>query len=537
MLFYDIFEAFGALVGLISPLRDYDGSHQTPLQVSPSIDQIEQYDNGPVFSPPSASTEIQCQYPSMKDWKHGTRSLNRQSWLWNSVTGETFDIHTDYDQVWPEGVVRKVTDHWINADGYNKTDGKVVNGTYPGPWIEACWGDTLEITVANKLRWNGTTLHWHGLRQLHTMSMDGVNGVTQCPIAPGDHFTYRFKATQYGTSWYHSHYSLQYPDGLLGPMTIHGPSSANYDEPVKPFLMSDWNHKSAFFEWGAILRAPGPLNMESNVFNGIGTFVSDKQDANALKPPPKFEQVFTKGKRYLLRLINTSTDSTFIFSIDNHTIEVIGADFVPIVPYTTDSVLIGIGQRYHVIVEAKPTDGDSVASADQNYWIRNVLSQPGCGNITQPNERVGIIRYSSNGTNDPVSTRANYNLTCSDEPYRKLFPQTRQFRDSDIDTVFTYNNPPRRDVALLPANGYVALAFKTDNPGVWLLHCHIAWHVSSGLALQILERQKEILPSIGSLTETERVCKNWNQWYENKKNWYDYQFHPQNPEFQEDSGV
>ena len=100
--------------------------------------------------------------------------------------------------------------------------------------------------------------------------MDGVNGVTQCPIAPGDHFTYRFKATQYGTSWYHSHYSLQYPDGLLGPMTIHGPSSANYDEPVKPFLMSDWNHKSAFFEWGAILRAPGPLNMESNVFNGIG---------------------------------------------------------------------------------------------------------------------------------------------------------------------------------------------------------------------------------------------------------------------------
>lgn len=49
------------------------------------------------------------------------------------------------------------------------------------------------------------------------MEMDGVNGVTQCPVAPGDSFVYRFNLTQYRTSWYHSHYSLQYEDGLLGP--------------------------------------------------------------------------------------------------------------------------------------------------------------------------------------------------------------------------------------------------------------------------------------------------------------------------------
>jgi FtsP/CotA-like multicopper oxidase with cupredoxin domain len=48
--------------------------------------------------------------------------------------------------------------------------------------------------------------------------MDGVNGVTQCPIAPKDNMTYVFKTTQYGSSWYHSHYSVQYSDGLQGPL-------------------------------------------------------------------------------------------------------------------------------------------------------------------------------------------------------------------------------------------------------------------------------------------------------------------------------
>jgi FtsP/CotA-like multicopper oxidase with cupredoxin domain len=50
------------------------------------------------------------------------------------------------------------------------------------------------------------------------MEMDGVPGVTQCPIAPKDNFNYTFLAMQYGSSWYHSHYSVQYADGTVGPM-------------------------------------------------------------------------------------------------------------------------------------------------------------------------------------------------------------------------------------------------------------------------------------------------------------------------------
>jgi hypothetical protein len=66
--------------------------------------------------------------------------------------------------------------------------------------IVADWGDILEITVTSHLTANGTGIHWHGMRQLGTNQMDGVNGITECPIAPGETRLYRFQATQYGTT-------------------------------------------------------------------------------------------------------------------------------------------------------------------------------------------------------------------------------------------------------------------------------------------------------------------------------------------------
>lgn len=90
----------------------------------------------------------------------------------------------------------------VRLDLFNETDG----------------GQTISVKVNNKLKHNGTSIHWHGIRQWLTMHMDGVNGVTQCPIAPNDSFTYTWKAMQYGSAWYHSHYSVQYADGALGPL-------------------------------------------------------------------------------------------------------------------------------------------------------------------------------------------------------------------------------------------------------------------------------------------------------------------------------
>jgi hypothetical protein len=73
-------------------------------------------------------------------------------------------------------------------------------------------------------------------------------------------------------------------------------------------------------------------------------------------------------------------------------------------------------------------------------------------------------------------------------------------------------NPPRRDVALLPKGGYLVIAFKADNPGSWLMHCHIAWHASEGLAAQILENPNSININDTTLKQMEQNCALWNDW-------------------------
>jgi FtsP/CotA-like multicopper oxidase with cupredoxin domain len=93
-----------------------------------------------------------------------------------------------------------------------------------GPLLEANWGDTFQITVSNQITSpeEGTLLHWHGLLHKGAPWNDGVPAVDLCPIAPGKSFTYTFKADLYGTSWWHSHYSAQLANGLMGPMVIYG---------------------------------------------------------------------------------------------------------------------------------------------------------------------------------------------------------------------------------------------------------------------------------------------------------------------------
>ena len=114
-----------------------------------------------------------------------------------------------------------------------------------------------------------------------------------------------------------------------------------------------------------------------------------------------------------------------------------------------------------------------------------------------------------------------------------LAQQARPFSPDDPKNgTFNYANPPRRDVALLPVGGYIAIGFKTDNPGVWIIHCHIAWHASSGLAMQVLERGPEIRLDAGFVQTKDKVCTDWREWYGDKKHWWNA-----TGEFQEDSGV
>jgi FtsP/CotA-like multicopper oxidase with cupredoxin domain len=117
---------------------------------------------------------------------------------------------------------------------------QLVNGQYPGPTIRAKWGDTVVVNVQNSLQYNGTGIHFHGVRQYLSNQYDGVPGVTECPIAPGQSRQYRFRVTQFGTSWYHSHFSSQYGDGVVGTIIFEGPATSNYDVDLGVMPITDW---------------------------------------------------------------------------------------------------------------------------------------------------------------------------------------------------------------------------------------------------------------------------------------------------------
>lgn len=97
----------------------------------------------------------------------------------------------------------------------------LVNGQSPGPVIEANIGDKIRVIVHNSMLYDETTIHWHGIDQRNSVWMDGVHTVTQCGIPPGKSFTYEFDVPdQRGSFWYHAHVSVQYTDGLYGPLVI-----------------------------------------------------------------------------------------------------------------------------------------------------------------------------------------------------------------------------------------------------------------------------------------------------------------------------
>lgn len=126
-------------------------------------------------------------------------ALTRQCW------DNGFSIATDFDTKWPDtGVTRKydfqISNTTCNPDGNSTRYCLLVNNQLPGPTVIANWGDMIEVSVTNNLAHNGTGIHWHGIRQFNSVSEDGVNGITECPIAPGDTKVYKFRATQYGSS-------------------------------------------------------------------------------------------------------------------------------------------------------------------------------------------------------------------------------------------------------------------------------------------------------------------------------------------------
>ena len=200
--------------------------------------------------------------------------------------------------------------------------------------------------------------------------MDGVSGITQCPIAPGKSFTYRWRATTYGSSWWHGHHALQYGGGLWGPMVIHGPSH-EYDVDLGPVTLSDYYHlpydqvarnaisnSTEFRVW--VPHSDNHLINGKNNYNcSMSTTNLNKCHSNAERAQVKFHA----GKVHKLRLINTGVQALQLFSIDGHKLQVTSMDWTPVEPYEVDYVALGVGQRAEVLVNAT---GDPRAA----YYMR-----------------------------------------------------------------------------------------------------------------------------------------------------------------------
>jgi len=86
------------------------------------------------------------------------------------------------------------------------------------------------------------------------------------------------------------------------------------------------------------------------------------------------------------------------------------------------------------------------------------------------------------------------------------------FNPATDSASLNFNNPTRRDSTMLPGFGWLVVAFRSDNPGSWLFHCHIAWHVSQGLSVQFLERVNDI-PSSMDLNVLNENCANWRNYF------------------------
>jgi len=188
------------------------------------------------------------------------------------------------------------------------------NGSIIGPTIEAVEGDRVRIHVTNKLP-EPTTVHWHGLHI--PIEMDGVSGISQAPIQPGETFTYEFTLEQHGTYFYHPHHmgAKQVGLGMSGFFIIH---------PKNPEPWQAVDHDYAYFLqiWMIHPGSPIPDTMEMTEFN---YFTMNGKAA------PDIESMRAKvGEKIRIRVANLSMMSHPIH-LHGHSFRVTdwGAGFLP----------------------------------------------------------------------------------------------------------------------------------------------------------------------------------------------------------------
>ncbi|MEH0824355.1 MULTISPECIES: multicopper oxidase family protein [unclassified Micromonospora] len=356
------------------------------------------------------------------------------------------------------------------------------NGQVPGPELTATVGDVLEVTLRNRDIARGVTLHWHGYDVPN--SQDGVPGVTQAAVLPGQEFVYRFRTDQVGTYWYHTH------------------------------AVSDIGVRKGLY--GVLVVRPAPVT-------GVDVTVPVHTLSGLPLPAPRTEPV-EAGMPVRLRLINTdrTTHRYALAGTPFRVAAIDGSDLRNPTPLVDTAVLIPAGGRYDLVFTAPATPVALFVDGRQVHSTGPVSAATGAWPVLDP------LSY---GVASPVPwSRFDKEFTLVLDrglDLRGLLPRyahtVNGAADPDIPSQvvrlddiakFTIVNRSQvvhpwhlhgHHVLVLTRNGRPPtgsplwldsfdvrpgdvweVAFRADNPGMWANHCHNLAHADAGMTLHLM---------------------------------------------------
>ncbi|XP_042510514.1 laccase-4-like [Macadamia integrifolia] len=237
-----------------------------------------------------------------------------------------------------------------------------VNGRFPGQTLYAREDDTVIVKVVNHVQYN-VTIHWHGIRQLRTGWYDGPGYITQCPIQPGQSYTYNFTITgQRGTLLWHAHI-------LWLRATVHGGIVILPKRGVPyPFPKPDNEVVVILGEWW---KSDTEAVISQAMKSGVAPNVSDAHTINGHPGPLSpcssqgggFKLQVESGKTYMLRIINAALNEELFFKVAGHNLTVVEVDATYTKPFTTDTLLITPGQTTNALLTANLGAGKYLVTA------------------------------------------------------------------------------------------------------------------------------------------------------------------------------
>jgi len=404
----------------------------------------------------------------------------------------------------------------------------------PGPVIRAAAGDLLRITVDNELP-TETSVHWHGLALRN--DMDGVPGMTQDPIPAGGRFTYEFTAPDPGTYFYHPHTGVQLDRGLYGALVIDDPAEPGDYDAEWIVLLDDWVDGTGrtpdqvleqllaggMDHGGMAMGGMGGMGgmgegMQSALLGGAGDVDYPHYLVNGRTPEAPATLTAEPGQRVRIRFVNAGSDTAFRVALGGHRMTVTHSDGFPVRPAETDALLIGMGERYDVLV----TVGDGafpLAAAAEGKQGRGLAiartgkgGRPGTDRPAELDRRILTgadlaaledVRLSSKRPDRThrvaiAGAMAPYRWTINGRPFpdAESLPVTEgervrlRFENHSMmfhpmhlhgHTFGLTRGGARKDTVIVRPMQTVEVELDADNPGQWATHCHNIYHAEAGM--------------------------------------------------------